>query len=76
MVQLQELAWREINTNSEIHNLLKRLKKDNYLVIKDGKLAQNIVKKPKIKELRDKDQLIIGYDRSKKVTLLFKKPKF
>ena len=62
--------------DTEIFKLMKRFEKDNHLIVRDGYLAREIVKKPKIRALRDKDQLIIGYDRSKKVTILFKKPFF
>jgi len=61
--------------DSELFKLMKRFEKDNHLIVKDGYLARQIVKKPKIKALRDKNQLLIGYDRSKKTTLLFKIPK-
>jgi len=54
---------------------MKRFEKDDHLIIKDGYLARQIVKKPKIKALRDKNQLFVGYDRNKKTTILFKKPK-
>jgi len=60
--------------DSELFKLMKRFEKDDHLIVKDGYLARQIVKKPKIKALRDKDLLIVGYDRSKKLTILFKKP--
>jgi len=60
--------------DTEIHNLMKRFDKDNHLIISDGYLARQIVKKPKIKKLRKNGQLIVARDRAKKLTLFFKKP--
>ena len=62
--------------NTDIFNLKKRLDKDNYVIVKDGSLARNFGKKPEIRQLRKNNELFIGYDRGKKVTIIFKKPKF
>ena len=60
--------------DKEIHNLMKRFDKDDHLILSDGYLARQLVKKPKIKKLRQSGQLIIARDRAKKLTLFFKKP--
>lgn len=60
--------------DTEINNLMKRFKKDNYLIIKDGHLTREMVKKPEIKTMRKNNELIISRDRAKKITLFFKKP--
>lgn len=54
---------------------MNRFKKDNYLIVQDGLLAKKFVLKPQIKQLRKNNNLFIGYDRNKKVTIIFKKPK-
>jgi len=61
--------------DNDIFRLIKRFEKDNHLILKDGYLARQMVKKPKIRALRDKDELIIARDRAKKLTIFFKKPK-
>ena len=61
--------------NTEIHKIMKRFEKDRFAIITDGSLAKQIANKPKIRKLRDMDRLIIGYDRSKKQTILFEKPR-
>lgn len=61
--------------NTEIHKIMKRFQKDNFAIISDGSLAKQLANKPQIKKLRDKDQLLIAYDRAKKQTILFKKPR-
>jgi len=60
--------------DKEIHNLMKRFYRDDHLILSDGYLARQLVKKPKIKKLRQSGQLIIARDRAKKLTLFFKKP--
>jgi len=55
---------------------MKRFEKDNHVIIYDGKLAREIVKKPKIKKMRKNNKVIVGWDRNKKCTILFKTPKF
>jgi len=60
--------------DTELFNLMKRFEKDNHLIVTDGHLARQIVKKPQIKKLRKNNQLIVARDRAKKITLLFKKP--
>jgi len=60
----------------EVDNFLKRIDKDGGAIIHDGKLVRELVKKPQIKELRDKDLLYIGPDRKKKATIFYKKPIF
>jgi len=60
--------------DKEIHNLMKRFDKDDHLILSDGYLARQLVKKPKIKKLRQSGQLIIARDRAKRLTLFFKKP--
>ena len=54
---------------------MQRFKKDNYAIISDGNLMKQIANKPQIKKLRDADQILIAYDRAKKQTILFKKPR-
>jgi len=53
---------------------MKRFDKDDHLILSDGYLARQLVKKPKIKKLRQSGQLIIARDRAKRLTLFFKKP--
>ena len=60
--------------DTELFNLMKRFEKDSHLIISDGHLARQMVKKPKIKKLRQSGELIVARDRSKKITLFFKKP--
>lgn len=62
--------------NTDLFNLMKRFEKDNHVIIYDGKLAREIVKKPKIKKMRKNNKVIVGWDRNKKCTILFKTPKF
>ena len=61
--------------NKELQNLIKRFRKDNHLIIKDGYLARQLVKKPEIKTMRKNGDLFIGHDRAKQVTVFLKKPK-
>ena len=53
---------------------MKRFEKDNHLIISDGFVAKQLVKKPKIKKMRQTGELIVARDRAKKLTLFFKKP--
>ena len=55
---------------------MKRFEKDSYLIVRDGSLARQIVKKPIIKQMRKNDELIVGHDRAKGITLIWKKPRF
>lgn len=61
--------------NNDIFKLNKRFEKDNFLIIKDGYLARQMVKKPKIRQMRKNNELIVARDRAKKITLFFKIPK-
>lgn len=61
--------------DNELFKLNKRFEKDNFIIIKDGCLARQLVKKPKIKQMRKNNELLVARDRAKKVTLLFKIPK-
>lgn len=60
--------------DKEIFNLMKRFDKDNHLIVSDGYLARQLVKKPKIRKLRNSGELIVARDRARKITLFFKKP--
>jgi len=60
--------------DNELFNLMKRFEKDNHLIVHDGHLARQLVKKPKIKKMRGNGSLIVARDRAKKLTLFFKKP--
>lgn len=75
MIGCLKICEVRIGLNTEIHKIMKRFEKDRFAIIKDGNLARQIANKPNIRKLRDTDQLIIGYDRSKKQTILFKKPR-
>ena len=61
--------------DKELFKILKRFEKDNFVIVNDGALAREMVKRQRIKKLRYKDELIIGRDRNKKCTIFFKKPK-
>jgi len=61
--------------DTDIKKIMDRFKKDNYVIINDGYLTKQIVKKPFVKQMRKNNELIIARDRAKKQTLLFKIPK-
>ena len=61
--------------NTEIHKIMKRFEQDRFVIISDGRLVKQIVNKPRIRKLRDKDRLIVGHDRKKGQTILFEKPR-
>lgn len=61
--------------DTKLFKHIQRLKKDDFVIITDGKVAREIVKKPNIKKLRQNGKILVAYDRAKQTTLIFKIPK-
>lgn len=62
--------------DKQLVNVMKQIDKNGFAIVRDGKLARELSKKPMIKRMRDDDTLIIGNDRRKNMTIFFKKPVF